>query len=344
MTNILHIINGWPPGGITEQVYLLCKYLPKNQFRQYSAGYCHFDGPFFKKFEDVGTECISCDEDYSNIRNIILDKKIDIVHKQTGGGDFPSYVSVLKDMGIPLIESIHCPRATGIPIALVDKIVYTTRYTLEKNNHKYFDKMISIKYALDLEEPVVNHFSKKDSDNIIVGRLGRIVPDKRSDVVLEVAKMSYERFGNKIQFHLAGQIPQDYPMHIDYGKRFIEACEELPNVKYMGYVDNKYDFWKTLDICINPAWETSFDIVFLEAMACGVPILTWDNSAAKYVVGNAGIVTEENTGFLFDGLCKMYREYGMRKLMGEIGIRYINDKYSLKRCINEYIDLYEGIA
>jgi len=344
MINILHIINGWPSGGITEQVYLLCKYLPKDQFKQYSIGYSHFDGAFVKKFEDVGVECIHSDKGYSNLQDIIREKDIHIVHKQTGGGDYPSYVPMLKEMGIPLIESIYCPRATAIPVDEVSKITYTTPYTLSKNKDEHYSKMYPIQYALDIESPIVDCFSKKDKDHIIVGRLGRVVPDKRPDILLKLARLSYEKFGDKIQFHLAGVIPQDFPLHIEYGKRFVKLCQKIPNVKYFGYVEDKYDFWKTLDICINPVWETSFDIVFLEAMACGIPILTWNNSAAIYVVGEAGIVAKESLQDMFLGLCKLYSDYGMRMSMGETGIQYIKNKYSLKKYIDEHVKLYRSVC
>jgi glycosyltransferase involved in cell wall biosynthesis len=342
MINILHIINGWPPGGITEQTYLLCKHLPKDKFKQYSLGYCHFDGVFVKKFEDVGVDCIKSDEQYSNLEQILKEKKIDIVHKQTGGGDFPEYCSLLKELNIPLIESLHCPRASGIPVDLVEKIVYTTPYTLYKNSPEHMKKMVSINYALDLEKPFKNN-TKNKKEKLVVGRLGRIVPDKKIDAILEVAKMCHNEFGDRIQFHLAGQIPKDYPLHVKYGEYFIEEVETIPNVEYFGYVDNKYDFWKTLDVCINPVWEASFEVVFLEAMACGVPILTWDNSCAKYVVRNAGLIAEENIYSLYDNLIKLYEDWGLRKILGIIGIKYIETDYSLESLIRKYVDLYEGV-
>jgi len=170
-----------------------------------------------------------------------------------------------------------------------------------------------------------------------------IVPDKRGDVLFELADLSYRDFGDKIQFKIAGQIPRDYPLHIEYGEWFKKEIEKRPNMQYSGFIDNKYDFWKTLDICINPVEEASFDVVFLEAMACGVPILTWDKSCAKYVVGNAGIVTKPTIRDMYDGFKKLYFDYKLRKLFGDIGIKYIQGKYSLENFINSYVKTYEGL-
>lgn len=342
--NILHIINGWPSGGIAEQTYLLCKYLDKKEFQQFSIGYCHFDGNFVEKFSNVGTPCLRSDESYSNIREIIETYNIDIVHKQTGGGDYPAYVDILHDMGIPLIETLHCPRKSGIPAEKLCSIVYTTPYTYYKNELEHMKKMVSIQYALDLPNSLMEESQVRESEFLTVGRLGRIVQDKRTDVILNVAILAEKDFGNKMQFNIAGYMPQDYPGHIVYGRQILEVIEQLPNVSYMGFVPDKYDFWKSLDICINPTYETSFDIVFLEAMACGIPILAWDESATKYVVGNAGLVTEQNPYKMYEGLKKLYYEPKLRYLLGQIGLEYIKTKYSLPKFIEEYTKLYRGVA
>lgn len=340
MVNILHVINGWPSGGITEQTYLICKYLPK-EFKQYSIGYCHFDGEFVKKFEDIGVECIHSDLNYSNLKKIIKEKNIHIVHKQTGGGDCPSYVYLLDNIDIPLIETLHCPRKSGIPANLLKKIVYTTEYTYNKNDKDHQDIMQSIQYSIDLNRPIVDKPNIRDK-KLKVGRLGRIVPDKRIDIILDLAYRAYEE-GLNIDFVLAGQIPQDYPVHIEYGKWFLGEVKKHPNVEYLGFVENKYEFWKTLDICINPTWGASFEIVFLEAMACGIPILTWDNSAAKYVVETAGIVTEESIESLYNGLKILANNPPLRALYGSHGIDLIKTKYSLSKFTEEYTNLYKGV-
>lgn len=340
--NILHIVNGWPDGGILEQVYLLCKHLPK-EFKQYSAGFCHFDGNFVKKFELAGVPCLQSDEQYSNILDLVAEHKIDIVHKHTGGGDYPEYVDVLYNAKIPLVETIYCPRKTGIPFEKARYFVYTTPYTLEKNDVSYKEKMISIQYALDLAKPIFDSRIHSNDHKLKVGRLCRLVPDKRTDVLLNLAAMSVN--GElPVEFHLAGVIPQDYAHHIEHGDKILKQIEGFPNITYHGYIENKFDFWKTLDICINPVWEASFDIVFLEAMACGIPIITWNNSAAPHVVRGAGLVTRPYIYDMFLALVFMAENPPVRTELGSNGIEMIKTIYSLENNINAHIDLYRSVA
>lgn len=344
MINILHIINGWPAGGIAEQNYLIAKYLSKDKFKQYSIGYCHFDGYFVKKFEEVGVPCLHSDEKYSDLEKVIKDNKIDIVHKQTGGGDCPSYVYLLKKMNIPLIETIHCPRKSAIPLSHVAMMTYTTPYILYKNPKKSYSKMRPIQYSIDLKKPIVETAPIKKGSKIIVGRLGRIVADKRLETILTLALMSYRDFGNDIEFHLAGMIPTDFRAHIEYGEKFMETVASMPNVTYKGFIDNKYDFWKTLDICINTPLDAGFDVVFLEAMACGIPILSCDNGAVKYVVKKSGIITQEDIHALYNALKKLYKEPETRRTLGNKGLEYIRTEYSIDNLIKEYSRLYSEIA
>lgn len=345
MINILHIVNGWPAGGCIEQCYLAAKYTPKDKFKHYTIGYCHFDGAFVKRFENIGVPCIKSDEQYSNLKEVIDKYKIDIVHTQTGGGDNPSYAEQLKEWGVPLIHWLHCPRKCGIPHENVSKVLYTTPYTFEKNDDiRIHNKMESIQYALDLKEPIRKTAKKQTRDKPVkVGRLGRIVPDKRPDAIIQLAKMSWLSFGEKVEFHIAGLIPQDYDLHIKYGHEFMEQVKRCPNVHYHGFVDDKYDFWKELDICINPVWETSFDIVFLEAMSCGIPILTWNNSAASHVVRNAGVITPEHISSLYCGLHYLIMDTQACEAMGNKGIEYIKNYYSLDKFVDSHVKLYERL-
>lgn len=335
--NILHIINEWPAGGIQEQVYLIIKHLPKDRFKHFVLGWHITDGFFFDKYIEEGAVNLVSDEFYTSFKSIIEKYKIDIVHKQTGGGDCPKYVYQCKEMNIPLIETLHCPRYSAIPLAYVETILYTTPYTFNKNGYVYQEKMKSIQYSVDLKEPIVQFAKNKNSDPIVVGRLGRIVPDKRPDVILLLAQKSKEFFKDKIKFKIAGLAP-----HEEYKNWFLNEVNKLDNIEYCGFVEDKYDFWKTLDVCVNPVWETSFDIVFLEAMACGIPILTWNNSAAPYVVEDAGIVTNENISDLFKGLEELYTSSSLREELGNKGIQLIKTKYSLDNFIKEYIEVYES--
>jgi len=341
MINILHIVNGWPDGGILEQFYLLLKYLPKDKFKHYSIGYCHFDGPFVNKCREQGCECIFSDKLYSNLLSVLVNKNIHIVHIWHGGGEQLYYTKLIHDFNIPIIEMLACPRASLLPIEHLYKILYTTPYTYIHNDEEHKKKMLSIQYAIDMFNPLYKEIKCEKKENIIVGRLSRIVPDKRPDIIIELAKKSYKEFKNKIQFYIAGSIPQDFKAHIIYGKKFVKEVSELSNMKYFGYIPYKYDFWPKLDVCINPVCEASFEIIYLEAMACGLPILTNDNSAAKYVVENAGLVTEDNVDEMYEGLKQLYYDHQLREKLGNRGLELIRGKYNLQNNLDSHQKLYE---
>jgi len=345
MINVLHICNEYPFSGGLELLKIISKYSPL-EFKHYAIAFRDLNGLFRPILEENNITCLdSTSEDYPNLEEVIKKYNINVCHKQTGGGDCPDYVYRLKKIGVPLIETIHCPRKSAIPLDHVNRITYTTYHTLEQNPEDYQKRMTSIQYAVDLEKPFYKIGEKKffNKTPLIVGRMARIVPEKRHDVVLDIARMAWSLYREKIQFYIAGVINPEIEYSIEYGKNLIAEIDKIPNIHYLGKIDNKYDFYHSLDVCLHPIWGTSFDIPFLEAMACGIPILTYDNSAAKYVVRDAGIVTKESLDSLYNGLKTLYSDVSLREKLGNKGIEYINTIYNKDVWVNSNLDMYKEV-
>ena len=48
------------------------------------------------------------------------------------------------------------------------------------------------------------------------------------------------------------------------------------------------DFYRMLDVYVHPAADEYFGICFLEAMACGVPVVSHDSPTGRWIVGAYG--------------------------------------------------------
>ena len=68
----------------------------------------------------------------------------------------------------------------------------------------------------------------------------------------------------------------------------------------MGKVDDKklLGYYKSADIFVHYPFLQQFEIVNLEAMASGLPIVVSNNGAAKYVVGEGGLLGERQVTLL----------------------------------------------
>ena len=72
-------------------------------------------------------------------------------------------------------------------------------------------------------------------------------------------------------------------------------------VHYLGVLekDRLWNFYRRLDVFVLPSlttarWTEQFGFVLAEAMACGVPIIGSNSGAIPEVIGDCGIVVQEN--------------------------------------------------
>lgn len=281
MTKVLHVINGWALGGIA-QVVLDC-INNTNNVQHYAVGYCWKDTEMAKEYAKSKCTNIFTDENYSDFADIIKSFGIDVVHKQTGGGEFPEWVKLCKELNVPVIESLHCPRTSGIPKEFIARTICTTDYVINKNKDR---GIVKIPYSCNLPIGEPRKHPWRDSKRRIkIGRVARYEIDKVPEIIASTAMFLQENI-ELLEFHIMG-----YP----FNKELFESMQVYHNppfINVLGLQPNKLEALKSLDICLDPVWETSFDIVMIEAMSQGIPVVTWNDSAAPEVCGDGGLVTE----------------------------------------------------
>lgn len=75
------------------------------------------------------------------------------------------------------------------------------------------------------------------------------------------------------------------------GKELLKDIRERKNVFYLGSVDDNElkKIYNVSDIFLFPSFYEGFGFPPLEAMQCGTPVLSSDNTSLKEIVGNGGI-------------------------------------------------------
>ncbi|MEV1128811.1 glycosyltransferase [Agromyces sp. NPDC049794] len=122
---------------------------------------------------------------------------------------------------------------------------------------------------------------------ITVGFLGRLVPEKGVLVLLDAVARD-----PRLRLRIAGS----GPLAPELGAR-ADAAGIADRVEVLGPIDPDavVDFSRTLDVLAvpslpTPSWTEQFGRVAVEAMACGVPVVSSDAGALPEVVGGAGVV------------------------------------------------------
>jgi len=72
------------------------------------------------------------------------------------------------------------------------------------------------------------------------------------------------------------------------------AARRLGNVRFLGELD-LVDFYRTVDVLIHPTHYDPFALVTVEALACGLPVITtrWNGAASILTEGREGHVIED---------------------------------------------------
>lgn len=117
-----------------------------------------------------------------------------------------------------------------------------------------------------------------------VGYLGRLVPEKGLDLLLQAAAAA------GVRVRLGGRGPEEGRL------RALAAALGVP-AEFLGFVPfaERAGFYRGLHALAlpsrpTPSWEEQFGRVLAEAMACGVPCLGSSSGAIPEVLGDAGLV------------------------------------------------------
>jgi len=131
-------------------------------------------------------------------------------------------------------------------------------------------------------------------------------------------------------------------------EEFLEK-EVLPyvdneKIKLIGEVDftQKIELYKNALALIFPIrWNEAFGLVMVEAMACGTPVIAFDNGAVPEVVENGvtGWVVKSGDE---EGLVEAIKN--IKKLDREKIRKVAEEKFNAKRMVDDYEKIYQQIV
>lgn len=132
----------------------------------------------------------------------------------------------------------------------------------------------------------------------------------------------------------------------DYDSIFEEAAKNprLKNrVVITGFVHDEdlAALYTGAEMFVYPSLYEGFGLPPLEAMQCGVPVITSNTSSLPEVVGDAGImVSPTDADALCQSMFKIYNSDSLRKTMSLKSIEQAK-KFSWKKCTGETINAYK---
>lgn len=123
------------------------------------------------------------------------------------------------------------------------------------------------------------------------------------------------------------------------------------NVRYLPRIDKKEDialYYSAADVLLFTSVAENFPLVILEAMSCGLPIVSFDVGGVKEAVShkkNGYISNYQDVKSLVDGM-----EYvlGLNKdeseKISEVSIKKVHDNFTKEQMTDSYLKLYEELV
>lgn len=178
------------------------------------------------------------------------------------------------------------------------------------------------------------------SNTFNIGSIGNINANKNQLFILKALLLLPENV--KVCFF--GNEDADYRLKLN---RFIQKHQLMDRVTFDGFVENKEipRVMKQFDLFILASFNEGLPLCILEAMACGIPVLSSDSGGgARYIFENnqgGYIFNLENVSELVEQI-KMFlkMDSNIYQEFTEKGVKRINENFTIESEVNGYTKLY----
>jgi alpha-1,3-rhamnosyl/mannosyltransferase len=127
--------------------------------------------------------------------------------------------------------------------------------------------------------------------------------------------------------------------------RELHAASPQPErIRLLGYVDDVVDAYQRADALIVTSRYEGFCLPALEAMACGTPVVAFNNSAISETVAGGGmLVPDGDVKALVAALATILADEVAWKDASELGIKHARG-FTWERCARDHAEVLRAVA
>jgi len=222
-----------------------------------------------------------------------------------------------------------------------DKIIAQSNNT-KNNANKYYhsNKKITV-IPLGFVIPEFKKTTRKElnlsDDDIILISVGRLIKRKGYEYAIQAASKLHHK---NLKYLIIGDGPEEENL-----KNLANRLGVEDKVEFLGFVseEKKFRYLSISDIYVLSSLHEGFGICLLEAMYCGLPIVSTNNGGQTdfLVEGeNALMVPIEDSEAIADKILEMLKNKDLRGKMIENNIKDIR-KYDIENVAMKYEKLFE---
>lgn len=362
-------------GGAELQIFLLAKFLDKQQFQPQliCANYPSLDNwveKFQKEQIPVHRLQVKNKRDlnhYHQLKQIIKQEKPDILHIHVWNPASCRHAFLAgNNTNTPIVTTEHDPFKLSFlknlfkkyTLKSVKKIITVStenQQTLKQLYPKHQEKIAVIHNGIDFTwwNSQLLSFNKLDrktikeelfhakEDTLIITTIAALHERKGINYAIDALKPLTEQYPN-IKLVIIGNGPEKENL-----QKQINKLKLTSNAILLGKQSNIPYLLKSSDIFLLPSKREAFGLVNLEAMFCGLPVV------ASKVGGIPEIIAHKKTGILVpaqnpqaitEALNQLISNPQLRKLIGENGQRHAISTFNAHKMAKAYQEIYQEIT
>jgi glycosyltransferase involved in cell wall biosynthesis len=180
---------------------------------------------------------------------------------------------------------------------------------------------------------------------IIVTYAGRLVSYKGLPLLLRVAEI-IQRELDDVGFVLIGSGGIDMHNCEAELKQFVKAKSLEGVVCFPGEVGNVHEYLQASDIFVLPSEEDAFPLALVEAMACGLPVVSTPVGGIKEIITdryNGLLMEARDLQQLYGGICALIRDRTLSAALGSAAVRTVEARYSAESIADQYCELFRRV-
>ena len=219
------------------------------------------------------------------------------------------------------------------------KCVIVPSQSLLTDTQKYCprNKIIVVYNAVDLD------FFKPTNRKIFKRRtvisIGALNKRKGHEYVLKAIPKVLKK-NKDIDFLIVGKGPEEQNI-----KKLAKELNILDNVTFIDFIPEEQLplYYSSSEFFVLATLYDSFGIVFAEAMACGIPVVSTNVGGVPEVVGEGGILVEpRNPDQLAEAMLKLLNDENLRQELSKKALEQAK-KFSIENRINKIEEIYRKV-
>ena len=365
---VLHIVSGDLWAGAEVQLYTLVKSL-----KSLGVTICVVvlnQGVLVQKLQQAGIDVVVLDEKKLNgfkillkLVHLIREKRPDVIHTHRIKENILGSFAALIGGGVPSIRTVHGVQRKPSMLNIPRRILYflnqiTGRFIQIKIisvSKELVDKLVEnfprskikiIENGIDLNDVcqrASTHANVQKDEKFRIGIVGRLVPVKRIDILIEVAcYLLKNNLCADIEILVVGDGPLRKELELQSNKLGVNDI-----VHFLGHKDEILSHIQNLSVLMMTSNHEGMPMVLLEAMALQVPVIAHSVGGITELLdqGACGILIEgQNPSDYAQAIIRLKENPELRKKIIRRALNRVTEDYSAKNNAQGYLSEYISLV